>query len=203
MTYYYNQRNYSNIKYPSKNHPNATISSSGCGVCSVAICINTLAQKELYTISSLTKLALNSGAREAEGTNVSTLLKAINKEHNEFTFSTTNYESVLYNHLKNGGLAIANQGDAYNVFSSQGHFVACVGIENNYIKVYDVYMYDGKYSQSPRNKRIIKPLNYGCVVSLTEIDKACGDRNPSYYLISMKEAPKKQNQFTIKIVNIN
>lgn len=184
--YYYNQRNYAKITYPSSAHKDATISSSGCGVCAVAMVINNLANKELYNIQQMRDLALSSKAREAEGTNINTLLNAIIRQHPEYSYKTTNSESDVVNHLKAGGLAIANQGDKYDVFSSQGHFVTLAGLEGNNINVLDPYMYSGKYNTKTRQARIIKATSQGCVVSPSEMGKATADRSPAYWLVSIK-----------------
>lgn len=193
--FYYNQRNYENITYPSSNHKNATIKSGGCGVCSTAIVVNNLAGKELFTVKSMRDLAIDSGARVAEGTDVNKLLKAIEKKYPKFTHKITNSEDELIKHLKAGGMAIANQGNKYNVFSSAGHFIACVGMSGNNIEVYDSDMYSGKYNTKTRQARIVKATKTGCIVSKAEIGKATADRAPSYYLVSYtKPAPSKNKE---------
>lgn len=185
--YFYNQRDYAGLNYKSSKHPNATISSSGCGVCATAMVINNLAGKELYTVKAMRDLSVSSGARVAGGTDVSTLLNAVRKAHREFSFTTTNDEAKLVAHLKAGGMAIANQGDAYNVFSTAGHFVVAESMVGKNINILDPYMYTGKYDTSPRPSRIIKKTNYGCVVSPTQIGKATADRSPAYYLVTYKK----------------
>ena len=182
--YFYNQRDYAGLNYKSSNQRNATISSSGCGVCATAMVINNLAGKELYTVKAMRDLSVSSGARVAGGTDVSTLLNAVRKAHSEFSFTTTSDESKLVAHLKAGGMAIANQGDAYNVFSTAGHFVVAESMVGENINILDPYMYTGKYDTSPRPSRIIKKTNYGCVVSPTQIGKATADRSPAYYLVT-------------------
>ena len=193
--FYYNQRNYENITYPSSNHKNATIKSGGCGVCSTAIVVNNLAGKELFTVKSMRDLAIDSGARVAEGTDVNKLLKAIEKKYPKFTHKITNSEDELIKHLKAGGMAIANQGNKYNVFSNAGHFIACVGMSGNNIEVYDSDMYSGKYNTKTRQARIVKATKTGCIVSKAEIGKATADRAPNYYLVSYtKPAPSKNKE---------
>lgn len=57
--------------------------------------------------------------------------------------------------LKNNNYIIAscNQG----LFTYGGHFIVLVGVEGNYIKVYDSYLYNGKYDvPSRRGKAIVK-----------------------------------------------
>ena len=87
--FYYNQCEYAKIKYPSSAHPNANIKTSGCGVVSTLILVNNLAGKELYTVQSMRDLAIKSGARVAEGTDVSVLLNAVKKAYSGFSYTTT------------------------------------------------------------------------------------------------------------------
>ena len=197
--FYYNQCDYSKIKYPSSVHPKATIKTSGCGVVSTLILVNNLAGKELYTVQSMRDLAIKSGARVAEGTDVSVLLNAVKKTYSGFSYTTTSSEADLIKHLKAGGMAIVHQGNVYNVFSTAGHYVTAVGMNGDNIEIYDPYMYTGKYSPSPismRSSRIVKKTKYGCVVSKAEINKATADRSPSYYLVTYK---KPSNKPTVKV----
>ena len=105
-------------------------------------------------------------------------------KHKDFKFTTTNDENEVIKHLKSGGMAIANQGDEYNVFSTNGHFVVLSRMNGNNIEVLDPQMYDGKYDAYSRPKRIVKKTATGCIVSKTELSKATQDRSPAYFLIT-------------------
>lgn len=186
---YYNQNNYSNIPY-AYNGNGKTVKTSGCGVCTAAMVFNTYAGKELYTISQMAKFSLNAGARDNSGTNMLTLLKALCQSNPDFLFTTTNDENELVKHLKSGGMAICNQGDVYNVFSTNGHYVVASGMNGNNITVCDPQLYDGKYDAYERPKRIVAKTSTGCVVSPTEMGKAMQDRNPAYYLVTYSPTKK-------------
>jgi hypothetical protein len=190
--FYYNQKDYSSISYPSTAHPTATISTSGCGVVSTCIAINNLVGKELYTVKQMRDFAINNKARVAEGTDLNILLTALCKTVKGLSFTTTSDEEKLIKHLKTGATAIANQGNAYNVFSDSGHFVVCYRMSGENIEILDPYMYTSKYDKSPRSKRIVKKTTNGCIVSKSEINKATSDRSPAYYLISYKESSSKK-----------
>lgn len=191
--------NYGNIKYDNKSTTKIEmLDTAGCGPVSACIAINNLAGRELYTVSQMAQLSLSCGARDNSGTNESTLLKAICKANPDFSFSTTNDESKVVTHLKNGGVVIANQGDAYNVFSSAGHFVVLYRMVGNDIEVLDPQLYAGKYDAFSRKSRIVKKTDYGCIVSVSELAKATADRSPAYFLISYaksKSAPKPTVRF--------
>lgn len=188
--YYYNQRNYGNINYDNKSTHNKveTISTSGCGVCSACMAVNNLVGKELYTVKQMAEFSIKNGARDNSGTNEYTLLKALCKVVTGLSFTTTTDETKLVSHLKAGGIAIANQGSAYNVFSTAGHYVVCYRMNGNNIEVLDPCMYSGKYDQYSRPKRIVKKTTNGCIVNTTELNKATRDRSPSYYLVSYKKS---------------
>ena len=182
---YYNQNNYSNVRYDNPNTSKVeTISSSGCGVASACIAFNTLAGKELYSIKAMAEFSLKNGARDNSGTNMLTLLKALCRENKAFTYKTTNNIDELKKHLKNGGMAIANQGDCYNVFSTAGHYVVPWKMSGYNINVVDPQMYSGKYNAYSRPQRIVSKTDTGAIVHPAQLDRACSDRNPRYYLIT-------------------
>lgn len=189
--YYYNQMDYENIKYDNPSTSKVeTIKSSGCGVCAPCIAINNLVGSELYTVSKMTKLSLECGARDNWGTNLNTLLKAVCREHSNLSFTTTTDENKVVSHIKSGGIVIANQGDAYNVFSSAGHYVVLNKMDGSNINVIDPQLYSGKYDDFDRPNRIVRKTDYGCVVSVTELAKATDDRNPAYFLLSNSDKAK-------------
>lgn len=189
--YYYNQTDYPNIAYDNPNtSKKENISTSGCGPVAACIAVNTLAGKELYTVSKMAKLSLSCGARDNSGTNLKTLLDEICFVNKDFKYTTTTDENKVVSHLKSGGMAIVNQGDVYNVFSTAGHFVVAYRMSGSNIEILDPQMYSGKYDSYSRPKRIVKKTSTGCIVSTKELGKATADRNPAYFLISY--TPKKK-----------
>lgn len=190
--YYYNQNNYPSVKYDrASTSVVETVKTSGCGVCAACIVFNNLADKELYSVAKMAEFSVKKGARDNSGTNVNTLLKALCKANPSFSFTTSTSENELVEHLKKGGMAIANQGDAYNVFSSAGHFVVAYKMNGSNIEILDPQMYDGKYDAYKRPERIVRKTANGCIVSKSEIGKATADRNPAYFLVSVKKSADK------------
>lgn len=183
--YYYNQTDYDYIKYDNKSTTAVeTLKLSGCGPVAACIAVNNLAGKELFTVQSMTDLSLSSGARDNSGTNMTTLVKAICKKYSDFSYTATTDENKVVSHIKSGGVAIVNQGDSYNVFSTAGHFVVAYRMSGSDIEVLDPQMYGGKYDAYSRPQRIVKKTANGCVVSVGEMAKATADRNPAYFLLS-------------------
>lgn len=190
--YYYNQEHYNSVGYDNPNtKKKETIKTSGCGVCSSCMVFNNLAGKELYTVAQMAKFSLSHGCRDNYGTNVKKLLTELCKANKGFSFTTTTDENKLVSHLKKGGMAIANQGNVYNVFSTAGHFVVAYKMKGKNIQVLDPQMYSGKYDAYSRPKRIVKKTDTGCIINVTQMGKATADRNPAYYLVSyVKPKPK-------------
>lgn len=155
--FYYNQMDYGNIKYDNPStSATETVKTSGCGVCAPCIALNNLAGREVYTVAQMAKLSLASKARDNSGTNLNTLLKAVCREHKEFSFTVTSDSAKVAQHIKDGGMVIVNQGDSYNVFSTAGHYVVAYKTVGSDIEVLDPQMYDGKYDAYSRPKRIVK-----------------------------------------------
>lgn len=183
--FYYNQNDYPNVKYdrPSTSAVE-TVKTSGCGPVAACIIINSLIGKELYTVSQMAKFSIDNSARDSSGTNMLTLLKAICKANPDFSFVTTTSETQLVAHIKKGGMAICNQGDVYNVFSTAGHYVIAYKMSGSNIEILDPQMYNGKYDAYNRPKRIVKKTTNGCIVTPTEMGKATADRDPAYFLVT-------------------
>ena len=195
--YYYNQNDYGNVKYDRPNTAQTeTVATSGCGPVAACIAVNNLIGKELFTVASMAQFSLDSGARDNSGTNLNVLLKAICNKYKDFSFTTTNDENAVVANLKNGGIVISNQGDAYNVFSTAGHFVVLYKMSGNDIEVLDPQIYSGKYDAYSRPQRIVKKTANGCIVSVSELAKATADRNPAHYLISYSK-PKSADDSAV------
>lgn len=195
--YYYNQNNYGSVPYPRPSDKSATVKSGGCGVCSACMVMNNLAGKELYSVRQMAEFSIKNGARDNAGTNVKTLLSALCKANPDFSYKTSNSSLDLVNHLKKGGIAICNQGDVYNVFSTAGHFVVAYRMSENNIEVLDPQMYSGKYDAYRRPQRIVKRTEHGCIVSVKEMVRATADRSPAYFLVTYtkpKNTEKKVNK---------
>lgn len=190
--FYYNQMNYASVKYDNKSTAKIEmVDTAGCGPVVTCIALNNIAGKELFNVREMADFSIANGARDNSGTNLLILLRAVCKKYTDFSFTVTNDENKVVSHLKNGGIAIANQGDAYNVFSTAGHFVVLYRMSGNNIEVIDPQMYSGKYDAYSRPQRIVKKTTNGCIVSVKELAKATSDRDPAYFLITYKPKASK------------
>lgn len=181
---YFNQNNYDKVAYNKPDGTKATVKSSGCGVVAACIVFDNYVGKTLYTPAQMAAFSIAHKARINYGTNEATLLKALCAENKGFSFKVTNNVDDLVKHLKSGGMAICNQGDKYNVFSTGGHYVVAYRMNGSNIEVVDPSMYAGKYDSYARPTRIVKKTEHGCIVTAAEMKKATQDRNPCYYLVS-------------------
>lgn len=184
--YYYNQLNYPKIPYDNKTtSKKETIATSGCGVCSALMVLNNLYNNELMTVKEMAEFSIEHKARDNYGTNMVTLLNSLSKYFERCKYSVTTDINKVIKHLKNGGVAILNQGDIdlgyYNVFSSGGHYVYCYKVTNdNKMYVYDPAYTSKRYKSAPRKNRIVKEIaGKGVVVTSDWVSKAC----KRYFLI--------------------
>lgn len=200
--FYYNQLDYKNVPYPRYNGDTATVASGGCGVCSALMVLNNLYGKEVMTVREMAEFSIDNGARISDGTDMSTLLAALSKKY-AIKWESTEYNAKLLDCLKKGGMAVINQGDVYNVFSTSGHFVCGYKLANDKtIIVLDPYMYDGKYSKEPRKSRIVKQVGNEIYVTIDQVSKATQDRNPCYWLVwftGKKNKPSIKAGQTVKL----
>ena len=184
---YYNQNNYSNYKYPSSSNPNATIKTGGCGVTVMAMIVSNMTTTKL-TPPECAKISINNGARVSGGTNMIKLSKVICNKY-PLTYSTTSDESVLINHIKSGGMAVANVGGDRKgwtgVFSDSGHYIVVCGYNssNNKFTIMDPGYYNGKFSKTGRRGRVTVSGNY-CYTTPDVLNSDTYSRSPSYYLFS-------------------
>lgn len=181
---YYNQNNYSDVPYPSSELPNATVKSGGCGVVSSAMIV-----ENLTGISAdpriMAAYAMKKGARAAGGTNMDIMARAISTDYG-LEFKTTNNESILLEHLKAGGMAIANVGgdrkDYVGVFSDGGHYVVAAGLtDDKRVIVLDPGYYSGKFSKAGRVGKVKVSGNY-CICDITVLAQDTASKAPAYWL---------------------
>lgn len=194
--FYYNQNNYGNIDYSKPDGSYATVKSGGCGVCSALMVLNNLYGREIMTVAQMAKFSQNCGARIMDGTNMTTLMNALCDKY-ALKYKSTQYNNELLQCLKEGGMAVINQGDRYNVFSTAGHFVTGYKLANaDTVIVLDPDLYAGKYEKPPRPDRIVKQVGNEIYVTINQIGLATQDRNPCYWLVWFTG---KKNKPSIKV----
>lgn len=153
LTYYSQIDNrWKNKMYSSVGNTAQTIGTSGCGPAATAMVVSSI--KGNITPDQMADLYMKYGYRSA---NQGTYWSAFKWTADVFDIGYSEYYKLddAIDKLKDNHYIIAscNQG----LFTYGGHFIVLVGVEGNYIKIYDSYLYSGKYDvASRRGKAIVK-----------------------------------------------
>lgn len=147
---------YSQIDSRWKNHVytaigdnSQTIGTSGCGPTSAAMVVTAI--KGTITPPEMGDLFVQYGYRSA---NSGTYWSAFRWVADVFDIEyqeTTNIDTAI-NLLRNNNYVVASV--ANGLFTSGGHFIVLVGIEGDTIKIYDPYLYAGKFDTSTRRGKV-------------------------------------------------
>lgn len=153
LTYYSQIDNrWKNKMYSSVGNTAQTIGTSGCGPAATAMVVSSI--KGNITPDQMADLYMKYGYRSA---NQGTYWSAFKWTADVFDIGYSEYYKLddAIAKLKDNHYIIAscNQG----LFTYGGHFIVLVGVEGNYIKIYDSYLYNGKYDvASRRGKAIVR-----------------------------------------------
>lgn len=146
LTYYSQIDNrWSNKMYSSVGDKSQTIGTSGCGPTSSAMVVSSI--KGTITPDTMASLYTQYGYRSA---NQGTYWSAFKWTADVFDIGYSECYKLddAVAKLKDNHYIIVscNQG----LFTYGGHFIVLTGVEGNYIKVYDPYLYNGKFNVSSR-----------------------------------------------------
>lgn len=144
---YYSQLDsrWSSKMYSSVGNTSQTIGSSGCGPTSSAMVVSSI--KGNITPDTMADLYVQYGYRSAsQGTYWSAFKWTADVFDIGYSECYKLYDAVAK--LKDNHYIIAscNQG----LFTYGGHFIVLIGVEGDYIKVYDPYLYNGKFDVASR-----------------------------------------------------
>lgn len=138
--------------YTSTGNSSQTIGSSGCGVASAAMIIDSIVGN--VSVTELADTFVANGYRSANSGTYWSAYRAIADEFNIEYTETSNFDSMI-NLLRNNHYVIASCGNG--LFTSNGHYIVIYGIDGNMLKIYDPYLYAGKFDTSTRRgKAIVK-----------------------------------------------
>jgi hypothetical protein len=184
---YFNQNAYPNVPYPSPSLPKATVKSGGCGPTCGAIIVSNLTSQTIDP-AHMASFAIKCGARVNGGTDMNRLAKAISEEFG-IKFTATNDETVLAQHLRAGGMAIANVGGdraGYTgVFSNGGHYIVVAGMSDDNVIILDPGFYNGKFLKAGRRGKVTVKGNE-CICSMFVLSADTANRSPQYWLFERK-----------------
>ena len=144
---YYSQLDsrWRNKMYSSTGNSSQTIGTSGCGPASAAMVVSSI--KGTITPDTMANLYTQYGYRSV---NQGTYWSAFKWTADVFDIGYSECYKLddAISKLKDNHYIIAscNQG----LFTYGGHFIVLIGVENNYIKIYDSYLYNKKFDVSSR-----------------------------------------------------
>lgn len=135
--------------YTSINKSSQTIGTSGCGPTCASMVVT--ATRGTITPPEMGDLFVEHGYRSANnGTYLSAfrfVADTFNIEYNE-TYKLDN----AINLLNNNYYVVASCGNG--LFTTGGHLILIVGVENDTLKIYDPFLYNGKFETSTRRGKV-------------------------------------------------
>lgn len=146
LTYYSQVDNrWKNHVYSSTGDNTQTIGTSGCGPTSAAMVVSSI--KGVISPNKMGDLFVENGYRSA---NSGTYLSAFRWVADFFNIEYAHTSNVdkMVEQLKNNNYVIASCGSG--LFTYGGHLIVITGVEGNMLKIYDPYLYNGKFETSTR-----------------------------------------------------
>ncbi len=150
LTYYSQIDNrWKNLPYTSTNNPTQTMGSSACGPTCAAMIVSSIKGNILPT--EMADLYVKYGFRSV---NNGTYWSAFRWTADVFDIEYTEKYKLndVVELLKNNYMVIAACGNG--LFTTGGHFIVIYGIEGNTLKIYDPYLYSGKFNTSTRRGKV-------------------------------------------------
>ena len=135
--------------YTSTGNTSQTIASSGCGVASAAMIIDSIVGN--VNVTELADTFVKYGYRSANNGTYWSAYRAIADEFNIEYQETSNIETMI-NKLKNNHYIICSVGNG--LFTTGGHYIVIYAIDGENLKIYDPYLYAGKFETSTRRGKV-------------------------------------------------
>lgn len=148
---YYSQvdSRWANHIYTSTNNNSQTIGTSGCGPTSAAMIVSSI--KGTITPDTMGDLFVENGYRSANSGTYWSAFRAVADEF-DIGYKETSSLDTAIELLKNNNYVIASVGNG--LFTYGGHFIVLVSVDNDTIKIYDPYLYNGKFDTSTRRNKV-------------------------------------------------
>lgn len=148
---YYSQvdSRWKNHVYTAIGDNSQTIGTSGCGPTSAAMIVSSI--KGTITPDTLGDLFVKYGYRSSNSGTYWSAFRAVADEF-DIEYQETSSLDTAIEKLKNNNYVVASVGNG--LFTYGGHFIVLVGIENDTIKIYDPYLYNGKFDTSTRRGKV-------------------------------------------------
>ena len=165
---YYSQVNsrWKNHMYSSIGDKSQTIGNSGCGPTSAAMIVSTI--KGSILPSKMGDLFVKYGYRTANSGTYHSAFEWVGK-YFDLTWGRAYSTDSMVNYLKKGYIAVC--GCKKGLFTNGGHFIAIMGIDGDTLKVYDPYLYSGKFTTPARKPANVKVSGNVAYVSVSSFKK--------------------------------
>lgn len=135
--------------YTSIGDSSQTIGSSGCGVASAAMIIDSIVGN--VSVTELADAFVDNGYRSANDGTYWSAYRAIADQF-DIEYEETSDFDYMISLLRNNHYVIASCGNG--LFTYGGHYIVIYGIDGDTIKIYDPYLYSGKFDVSTRRNRV-------------------------------------------------
>jgi len=136
--------------YTSTGNSSQTIGSSGCGVASACMIIDSI--KGYVDIRTLADVFVENGYRSANNGTYWSAYRAVADEF-DIDYTETSYLDRAIELLRdNNYYIIVSCGNG--LFTTGGHYIVIYGIEGNTLKIYDPYLYSGKFETRTRRGKV-------------------------------------------------
>lgn len=150
LTYYSQIDNrWKNNLYTSTNNKSQTIGSSGCGPTTAAMVVSSI--KGTLTPAEMAEIFVQNGYRSANNGTYWSAYRAVADQFNIGYTETSDIQKAI-DLLRNKNYVIVSCGNG--LFTTGGHYIVLVGIEGNTLKIYDPYLYSGKFNVSSRRGKV-------------------------------------------------
>ncbi len=148
---YYSQidSRWSNHMYSSVGNTSQTIGTSGCGPTSAAMVVT--ATRGAITPDRMGDLFVQYGYRSSNNGTYWSAFRAVADEF-DIGYQETSSLDTAVDLVRNNNYVIVSCGNG--LFTTGGHFIVIVGIEGDTLKIYDPYLYSGKFDTSTRRGKV-------------------------------------------------
>lgn len=201
---YYSQKDsrWANVMYSSINDKSQTMKSSACGPTSASMVVSS--SKGAILPTTMARLSVDNGYRTASNGTAWSFYSFVADyfDFNEY-HSTGNFDTAM-TYLSQKNLSgsskyyiIASCGSG--LFTTGGHYIALMGLDNGTITVYDPYVYSTKFTTASRKKANVKLDGNIAYVSRSNFKKYANYKN--FWVFSNDEGKGNPNKSTYNQVN--
>ncbi len=192
---YINQLGYPHIPYKhavaqgGRPPERSTISSSGCGLCSVCMVVDHLVIGGELSLEECRQMSYDAKANEQVGTSMSRLGPAVAERFDlDFKMSNDIDEAIAW--LQNGGEIVVNVGgdteDAVGVFTNGGHYMTIVSYTDGEFCILDPSFTGKKFAIEGRRDKVRVKVPFVFCSREVMVEEAVNKREHPFYMFKRK-----------------